>query len=263
MGKRQRRIRARSAIGQVAGAATEKHGLEAHRPITACPMRSPKKPLSRSPDLRHGPDKNLSRNDFHAPKSSDPPPHPAGGRSVGNAITRAAPTRRLLLVLLRARRASSLSGASVPALTREEVSRSAWRETRNSPVAQPTPPPVPIGVSVRAESPALPRKEERVLARSWLIAPPGSADPGRRRDDCIPRERSSRPPRSSRAQRRRSNRWASASGDGQLSRGRSVRTGSAYAMGRFRRVSAGLAIGDREGCASRFPHSPASRGKRT
>ena len=33
-----------------------------------------------------------------------------------------------------------------------------------------------------------PRKEERVLARSWLIAPPHSAHPGRRRDDCIPLE---------------------------------------------------------------------------
>jgi hypothetical protein len=34
---------------------------------------------------------------------------------------------------LRPRRASSVSRASVPALTREQVSRSAWRETRNSP----------------------------------------------------------------------------------------------------------------------------------
>jgi hypothetical protein len=37
VGERHRPIRARSAPGQVAGAATEKHGLEAHRPQTACP----------------------------------------------------------------------------------------------------------------------------------------------------------------------------------------------------------------------------------
>ena len=52
MGKRHRRIRARSATGQVAGAATEKPGLKhAHRPRTGLPnMRSPRKPLSRSPE---------------------------------------------------------------------------------------------------------------------------------------------------------------------------------------------------------------------
>jgi hypothetical protein len=75
----------------------------------------------------------------------------------------------------------------------------------SSPIAQPAPPAAPIGVSGRSESPALPRNEERVLARSWLIPPPVSAEPGRRRDDRIPRERSSRPPPSRRAQRRHLN----------------------------------------------------------
>jgi hypothetical protein len=37
VGKRHRRIRARSAPGQVAGAANEKAGLEAHRAKAACP----------------------------------------------------------------------------------------------------------------------------------------------------------------------------------------------------------------------------------
>jgi hypothetical protein len=52
MGKRHRRIRAPSATGQVAGAATEKPGLQrAHRPRTGLPsLRSPRKPLSRSAD---------------------------------------------------------------------------------------------------------------------------------------------------------------------------------------------------------------------
>jgi hypothetical protein len=65
--------------------------------------------------------------------------------------------------------------AAMPAPARRRGSRCAIQETPYSPVAQPTPRPAPIGVSVRSESPAAQRKEERVLARSWLIAPPGSA----------------------------------------------------------------------------------------
>ena len=45
VGKRHRRIRARGATGQVAGAATEKPGLEAHRPNGLPNLRSPRKPL--------------------------------------------------------------------------------------------------------------------------------------------------------------------------------------------------------------------------
>jgi hypothetical protein len=53
VGKRQRRIRARSATGQVAGAATEKAGLKAHRPRNGLPsLRSPKGPSSRSTEPR-------------------------------------------------------------------------------------------------------------------------------------------------------------------------------------------------------------------
>jgi hypothetical protein len=49
MGKRHRRIRARSATGQVAGAATEKPGLNTPIAQTGLPtMRSPTEPLSRS-----------------------------------------------------------------------------------------------------------------------------------------------------------------------------------------------------------------------
>jgi hypothetical protein len=90
----------------------------------------------------------------------------------------------------RTRRRRAVQG---PAFTRREVSLPKSAETPVSPLAQPTAPAAPIGVGSRLESPALPRKEERVLARSWLIPPPGSAEPGRRRDR-IPRERSSGPP---------------------------------------------------------------------
>jgi hypothetical protein len=57
VGKRHQRIRARSATGQVAGAATESPGSNAHRPRTGLPnMRSPRKPPSRSPDPNQDPD---------------------------------------------------------------------------------------------------------------------------------------------------------------------------------------------------------------
>ena len=59
MGKRQRRIRAHGATGQVAGAANEKAGS---KPIaqTGLPnMRSPKKPLSQSGDRNHRPGRGL------------------------------------------------------------------------------------------------------------------------------------------------------------------------------------------------------------
>ena len=59
---------------------------------------------------------------------------------------------------LRARRESPLSGSCVPALTREQVSRSAWRETRNSPVAQPTASPGTMVSPATDQEPAFPRK---------------------------------------------------------------------------------------------------------
>jgi hypothetical protein len=76
----------------------------------------------------------------------------------------------------------SCPGWGLPARPSKQDRATVSAQTSDSPVAQPTPPPAPIGVSVRSGSLALPRKGERVLARSWLIAPPGSADPGRRRD---------------------------------------------------------------------------------
>jgi hypothetical protein len=57
VGKRHRRIRARSATGQVAGAATEQPGLKAHRRKTACPACvPPKAPSPRQPNLSQPPD---------------------------------------------------------------------------------------------------------------------------------------------------------------------------------------------------------------
>jgi hypothetical protein len=67
VGKRHRRIRARSATGQVAGAANEKPGLEAHRPKTACPTcvlqkaPRPSRPnLSPPPDTTGAPGRAVS-----------------------------------------------------------------------------------------------------------------------------------------------------------------------------------------------------------
>jgi hypothetical protein len=61
LGKRQRRIRARGTSGPVAGAATEKHGLTAHRANGLPNLRSPKEPLvPERPNLRPGPDTPIS-----------------------------------------------------------------------------------------------------------------------------------------------------------------------------------------------------------
>ena len=69
MGERHRPIRARSAPGQVAGAATEKHGLEAHRSKRRARLRSPQQnpPVPGAPLIRGGPEEPCRR-DFHAPK---------------------------------------------------------------------------------------------------------------------------------------------------------------------------------------------------
>ena len=72
-GKRHRRIRAHSATGQVAGAATEKPGLKpAHRPQTACPACVlPESPSSQSTEPKPAPghDRRLTAQ-FHAPKAA-------------------------------------------------------------------------------------------------------------------------------------------------------------------------------------------------
>ena len=54
----------------------------------------------------------------------------------------------------------------------------------SSPIAQPAPPAAPIGVTGRCESPALPRKEEPVLARSRL-ARHSALDDSRKRSIVI------------------------------------------------------------------------------
>ena len=76
MGKRHRRIRARSATGQVAGAATEKPGLQrAHRPKRpAQPAFSQKAPRPSRPNLSPPPDTTRAlKQQFHAPRrGSDP-----------------------------------------------------------------------------------------------------------------------------------------------------------------------------------------------
>jgi hypothetical protein len=119
-------------------------------------------------------------------------------------------------------RASRYSDLST-AITAKQVSRT--EDTRDLLVASCANRPRRSPPRRRARSlwgPAYPRKEERVFARFWLIAPPGSAHPGRRRDDCIPRERSSRPLRSDER-----------SGDKAVARrGRpNARAGSAYSDG--------------------------------
>jgi hypothetical protein len=68
--QRQRRIRARSAIRQVAGAATEKYGLEAHRPKRPAQLRSPREPLSRSTDRKPRPGQNPQKVNLHPPMST-------------------------------------------------------------------------------------------------------------------------------------------------------------------------------------------------
>ena len=79
VGKRHRRIRARSATGQVAGAATEKPGLEAHRPKRpAQPAFSQKAPRPSRPNLSRPPDTTRpSGAQFHAPNTS------GAGRDAG------------------------------------------------------------------------------------------------------------------------------------------------------------------------------------
>jgi len=72
VGKRHRRIRARSATGQVAGAATEKPGLQlAHRPKRpAQPAFSQKAPRPSRPNLSPPPDTTGAfKEQFHAPTS--------------------------------------------------------------------------------------------------------------------------------------------------------------------------------------------------
>ena len=72
VGKRHRRIRARSATGQVAGAATEKPGLEAHRPNRpAQPAFSQKAPRpSRAEPTPTAGQHRAFRAQFHAPNRS-------------------------------------------------------------------------------------------------------------------------------------------------------------------------------------------------
>jgi hypothetical protein len=81
VGKRHRRIRARSATGQVAEAATEKPGLQlAHRPKRpAQPAFSQKAPRPSRPTLSPPPDTTGAfKEQFHAPNGSSARPPPDG-----------------------------------------------------------------------------------------------------------------------------------------------------------------------------------------
>jgi hypothetical protein len=73
VGKRHRRIRARSATGQVAGAATESPGSEPIVQNGLPNLRSPERPDPSRPNLSPTPDisKTLEQQ-FHAPGSSSP-----------------------------------------------------------------------------------------------------------------------------------------------------------------------------------------------
>jgi hypothetical protein len=74
VGKRHRRIRARSTTGSVAGAASEYSGLSAHQPWHGLPsLRSPRSPCPDRPTLSSRPDSRPPRA-FHALKTDPPPP---------------------------------------------------------------------------------------------------------------------------------------------------------------------------------------------
>ena len=55
--------------GRVAGAATEKHGLAAHRPKRPAVCVLPEGPCPGSPDRTHGAGQSLQAPDFHAPRT--------------------------------------------------------------------------------------------------------------------------------------------------------------------------------------------------
>jgi hypothetical protein len=98
VGKRHRRIRARSATGQVAGAATEKPGLQlAHRPKRpAQPAFSQKAPRPSRPNLSPPPDTTGAlKEQFHAPNRSSRP-NPEHARRLASAFDDRS-TRRLAL----------------------------------------------------------------------------------------------------------------------------------------------------------------------
>jgi hypothetical protein len=71
-------------------------------------------------------------------------------------VRRSAAARVAASGALRAGRASSMSGARVPALRREQVSRCAWRETRNSPAASRAASSASVAVADRSDVPAFP-----------------------------------------------------------------------------------------------------------
>lgn len=70
MDERHRRIRARSATGQVAGAATEKASSKLIVRINGLSiLRSPRKPPSQSAERKVGPGRSAFGREFHAPRS--------------------------------------------------------------------------------------------------------------------------------------------------------------------------------------------------
>ena len=112
VGERHRPIRARSAPGQVAGAATEKHGLEAHRPKRRARLRSPQQesPVPGDPLVR-GRAGDSCRTDFHAPTNDNlasPPLSRGAGCTATNdfCTERCQPAAACLRVKARTRAAA-------------------------------------------------------------------------------------------------------------------------------------------------------------
>jgi hypothetical protein len=70
VGKRHRRIRARGATGQVAGAATEKHGLEAHRANRPAQHAFSQGPWPSRPSLNPNQPNQQPQNDILMPRQA-------------------------------------------------------------------------------------------------------------------------------------------------------------------------------------------------
>ena len=96
VGKRHRRIRARSATRQVAGAATEKPGLKAHRAKRPAQPAFSRRPLSQSPEPKPTPDDTGAFNEqFHAATSGKSAASGAVDATLRRSIRRGDGSRRL------------------------------------------------------------------------------------------------------------------------------------------------------------------------
>ena len=160
---------------------------------------------------RFGPPSRSRKHRWVSSSESQPSPSSPFSRPAPSSIRRSTgpPARQICFYSAACTSSGVRDDVRSPAFISREVLWLNPAAPRSSPDAQPAPPPAPIGVSGRSESPALPRKEERVLARFLLTPTPRSGRAAPVRDERISRERSSRPPRSGRAQRRQSRRQPS------------------------------------------------------